>query len=247
MVRPREGSGVVRRGEALRVDDESWFWTSEGARVESVDGREGACRACGRDIWGGGGGISGCLCKRVVSSLSRELWPSKFADRAEQSRAVLSAAATGMPCTTSAGGAHLVSLVSVVSVVSLVSTVFVLAVGQSVSQAASQSASQSASQPVNQSISQSVVGWACSSLQAEESVNSLEFRLGIQGFGIPLRRVPLSCALSPHGWELCVEECLCSPCGCPCCCWGSGDVGLSNGAGGQRLRAVLAPRRGVSV
>lgn len=58
-VRPREGLGVVRRGEPLRVEDESWFCTSEGARVESVDGREGVCRVCGGDIWGGGGGV--CL------------------------------------------------------------------------------------------------------------------------------------------------------------------------------------------
>lgn len=49
-MRVREGSGVFRRGEPLRGDDESWFCASEGARVESVDGREGVCRVCGRDI-----------------------------------------------------------------------------------------------------------------------------------------------------------------------------------------------------
>lgn len=132
-VRPREGSGVVRRGEPLRVGDESRFCTREGARVESVDGREGVCRVCGGDIWGGGGRCLFVLVK-VVSVLERE--EGLRIPRANlQDRSVLSAAAAGIPCT-----AHVLPLLRTATNAHLVSTAVrspTLAVGRAVSLAGS--------------------------------------------------------------------------------------------------------------
>lgn len=136
-MRPREG--VVRRGEPLRVDDESWFWTNEGARVESVDGREGVCRVCGRDIWG----VSGCYAKGGQWSVERIMAGQiRRAGQASAQCSVLQPLVCHVPPVL--GGLTFVSLVS------LVSTPFVLTVDQSVSQ----------------SVSQSVVGWMCNSSQA---------------------------------------------------------------------------------
>lgn len=168
-MRPKEGLGVVRRGEPLRVDDESWFWTSEGARVESVDGREGVCRVCG-DIWG----VSGCLCKKkVVSGLSRELCMPGQICRAGQC-SVLQPLVCQVPPVLGGGGLTLFPLFP-----SFPRCLFW------------------------QSVSRSV-GCVCSSSETGGKrkwfgIRTRDSGFRIQGLGIPLRRVPLSCTLSPHG------------------------------------------------
>lgn len=83
---------------------------------------ERASVAC---VGGTFGGYLGVM-KKVVSGLSRELWPGKFAGQASAQCSVLQPLVCHVPPVL--GGLTFVSLVS------LVSTPFALTVGQSVSQ-----------------------------------------------------------------------------------------------------------------
>lgn len=97
-----------------------------------MDGREGVCRVCGGNIWGGGR----CLfvLAKVVSVLERE--EGLRIPRANlQDGSVLSAAAAGIPCT-----AHVLPLLRTATNAHLVSTAVrspTLAVGRAVSLAGS--------------------------------------------------------------------------------------------------------------